>query len=226
MFIFWQINNIKLWLDFCRNKNILRSDLFELFNFEMVEIVKTFANIGLVWHEIYIEADSVRALPTIEIIWLPDMTVKESKERIRWTFRNSGIDLPKRKFVLNLAPSDTKKIWTWFDVPMAFALLLHVWSEKLYHEEKVQNSLFFGELWLDGSIKRINGLLPSVLSAKKKWRKEFFIPAENLYELEYGKYTSLATIAPSYPLISISSTEYLIGGLTFVVWGIPLSLVA
>ena len=139
----------------------------------MVEIVKTFANIWLVWHEIYIEADSVKALPTIEIIWLPDMTVKESKERIRGTFRNSWIDLPKRKFVLNLAPSDTKKIWTWFDVPMAFALLLHVWSEGLYHQEKVQNSLFFWELWLDGSIKRINGLLPSVLSAKKNDERSF-----------------------------------------------------
>ena len=156
-----------------------------IIEYEMVEIVKTFANIGLVWHEIYIEADSVKALPTIEIIWLPDMTVKESKERIRGTFRNSWIDLPKRKFVLNLAPSDTKKIWTWFDVPMAFALLLHIRPEKLYHPEKIQSSLFFWELWLDGSIKRINGLLPSVLSAKKKWWKDFFIPAENLYELEY-----------------------------------------
>ena len=52
----------------------------------------------------------MKALPTIEIIGLPDMTVKESKERIRGTFRNSGIELLKRKFVLNLAPSDTKKI--------------------------------------------------------------------------------------------------------------------
>ena len=97
---------------------------------KMVEIIKTFANIGLVWHKIYIEADSVRALPTIEIIWLPDMIIKESKECIRWTFRNLWIEMPKRKFVLNLAPSDIKKIWTWFNVPMTFALLLHIWSEK------------------------------------------------------------------------------------------------
>ena len=151
----------------------------------MVEIVKTFANIWLIGHEIYIEADSVKALPNIEIIGLPDLTIKESKERIRWTFRNSWIELPRRKFVLNLAPSDIKKIWTWFDVPMALALLLRIWSNKVYNWEKVQSSLFFGELGLDGSIKRINGLLPSVLSAKKKWWKEFFVPAENLYELEY-----------------------------------------
>jgi len=151
----------------------------------MVEIVKTFANEWLIWNEIYIEADCVKALPNIEIIWLPDLAIKESKERIRWTFRNSGIDLPKRKFVLNLAPSDTKKIWTWFDVPMALALLLRIWDGNIFHAEKIKSALFFWELGLDGCVKRINWLLPSVLSAKKKGRKEFFIPAENVYELEY-----------------------------------------
>ena len=140
----------------------------------MIEIVKTFANVGLIWHEIYIEADTVRALPNIEIIWLPDLAIKESKERIRWTFRNSWIDLPKRKFVLNLAPSDTKKIWTWFDVPMALALLLRIWEWSVSHHDKIQTSLFFWELWLDGGIKRINGLLPSVLSALR-----FFLPKSN-----------------------------------------------
>lgn len=151
----------------------------------MVDIVRTFVNEWLIWHEVYIESDSVKALPNIEIIWLPDLAIKESKERIRWTFRNSGIEMPKRKFVLNLAPSDTKKVWTWFDVPMALSLLLCIWTNKIYNEEKINTALFFWELWLDWTVKRINWLLPSVLSAKKKWRSEFFVPADNLYELEY-----------------------------------------
>lgn len=167
----------------------------------MIEIVKTFANVGLIWHEIYIEADTVRALPNIEIIWLPDLAIKESKERIRWTFRNSWIDLPKRKFVLNLAPSDTKKIWTWFDVPMALALLLRIWEWSVSHHDKIQTSLFFWELWLDGGIKRINGLLPSVLSAKKQWRTDFFIPAENLYELEYVPWINIYPLSHFQDLI-------------------------
>ena len=76
----------------------------------MVQTVKTFTNIGLIGHEIHIEVDSSKALPCIEIIGLPDAAIKEAKERIRGTFRNSSIELPKRKFILNLAPSDIKKI--------------------------------------------------------------------------------------------------------------------
>ena len=188
--------------------------------FEMVEIVKTFANIGLIWHEIYIEADSVKALPNIEIIGLPDLTVKEAKERIRWTFRNSSIEMPKRKFVLNLAPSDTKKVWTWFDVPMALALLLRIRSWQTYNIQQIQNSLFFGELWLDGSIKRINWLLPSVLSAKKKGWTQFFIPAENLYELEYVPWIKI------YPLQHFQQLfKYFCEWveLDFIIWGKDIS---
>lgn len=57
-----------------------------------------------------IEADANKALPTIEIIGLPDASVKEAKERLRASFRNLGIQLPSQKIVLNLAPSDIKKV--------------------------------------------------------------------------------------------------------------------
>jgi len=151
----------------------------------MVQFIKTFTNLGLIGHEITIEADSNKSLPWIEIIGLPDMTIKESKERMRGTFRNCGIELPNRKFILNLAPSDIKKVGTWFDLPMALSLLILTLETKLYHEESLKSGLFFWELGLDGSVRRINGLLPSVLSAKRQGRKEFFIPAENSFELEY-----------------------------------------
>ena len=152
---------------------------------DMVQIIKTFTNLGLIGHEIAIEADSTQALPTIDIIGLPDTAIKEAKERIRGTFRNCEVSLSKRKFVLNLAPSDIRKVGTSFDVPMALAILLHEVRTHLRHTEILEKSLFFGELGLDGSVKRINGLLPSVLSAKKKGRKTFFIPKDNFFELEY-----------------------------------------
>ncbi|MDR3169114.1 MAG: hypothetical protein LBU27_05120 [Candidatus Peribacteria bacterium] len=151
----------------------------------MVQIVKTFTNLGLIGHEIHIEADSSNALPTMEIIGLADIMIKEAKERIRGTFRNCNIRLPALKFILNLAPSDIRKVGTGFDMPMALSLLLLIQEGKFQHSDKVANALFFGELGLDGSVKRINGLLPCVLSAKKKGWKEFFIPKENLFELEY-----------------------------------------
>ena len=171
----------------------------------MVEIVKTFANIGLVWHEIYIEADTVKALPTIEIIWLPDMTVKESKERIRGTFRNSWIELPRRKFVLNLAPSDIKKVWTSFDLSMAVAVFILINEWRLAHISDISKFLFFGELGLDGTIKRVNGLLPSVISAIKKWYKNFVIPKDNLYELEYISWINIYPFEKFVDLIDFLS---------------------
>ena len=62
---------------------------------------------------------------------MPDAAIKEAKERIRATFRNLGISMPAKKFILNLAPSDLKKVGTRFDVPMAVALLLVIFDESV-----------------------------------------------------------------------------------------------
>lgn len=78
--------------------------------FLMITQTKTFTHLGLLGYEITIEADSNKALPTIEIIGLPDASIREAKERIRACFRNVGIQLPKRKFILNLSPSNLKKV--------------------------------------------------------------------------------------------------------------------
>ncbi|MFZ2150890.1 MAG: YifB family Mg chelatase-like AAA ATPase [Candidatus Absconditicoccaceae bacterium] len=151
----------------------------------MIQKIKTFTTLGLQGFEITVEADSNRSLPGIEIIGLPDAAIKESKERIRATFRSINLDLPKRKIILNLSPSDTKKIGTSFDLPMAIAILLLIYDGKVYNHEIINDSLFFGELGLDGGVKRVNGLLPSVISGIKKGYRQFFIPQDNIYELEY-----------------------------------------
>lgn len=149
----------------------------------MIQKMKTYANLGLKGHEIIVEADSSKSLPTIEIVGLPDAAIKESKERLRATFRNVGIPLPNRKIILNLSPSDIKKVGTSFDLPMAVAILFLIFEDKLPPLDT--EYLFFWELGLDGSIKRVNGLLPSVISAMHHGHKDFFVPEENVYELEY-----------------------------------------
>ena len=152
---------------------------------DMIWTTKTFTNVWLQWFEITVEVDSNQALPNIDIIWLPDAAIKESKERLRASFRNIWVKLPNRKFILNLSPSDIKKVGTSFDLPMAVALFVLINEGKIAHISDLHDSLFFWELWLDGSIKRVNWLLPSVISAIKKWYTKFFVPKENLYELEY-----------------------------------------
>ena len=90
----------------------------------MIHKIRTYTNIGLQGYEIVIEADSNKSLPTIEIIGLPDAAIKESRERIRGTFRHCQVELPANKIILNLAPSDIRKEGTRFDLPMAVALLM------------------------------------------------------------------------------------------------------
>jgi magnesium chelatase family protein len=157
-------------------------------------MTKTFTNLGLEGYEILVEADANKSLPGIEIIWLPDAAIKESKERLRATFRNVGIILPNKRFVLNLSPSDIRKVGTSFDLSMAVAILVLLQEWRVHHQKDLEKYLFFGELGLDGTIKRVNWLLPSVISAIKKWYKDFFVPSENLYELEYISWITI------YPL--------------------------
>ena len=109
----------------------------------MIMQTKTSTNLGLIGHEIVIEADSSKALPAIEIIGLPDASIKEAKDRIRSTFRNVGIDLPKRKFILNLSPSHLRKVGTSFDLAMAVALLGLIHEGRLNHAERMGEFLFF-----------------------------------------------------------------------------------
>lgn len=164
----------------------------------MVYCIKTYTTLWLEWYEITIEADSNRALPTIDIIWLPDAAIKEAKERIRATFRNTWLELPRRKLVLNLSPSDIRKAGTRFDLPMAVAILslMHEWN--INQSDQLSQFLFFGELWLDGGIKRVDWLLPAVISAIKNGFKTFFVPEDNAHELRYLPHITV------YPLTHFS----------------------
>ena len=151
----------------------------------MIHKIKTYTINGLIGNEITIEIGTSKSLPTIEVIGLPDAIIRESKERIRVALRNSGIEIPNRKFILNLSPSDIRKTGTSFDLPMSVALLWSIMEDKATNVSLLENGLFFGELGLDGQIKRIDGLLPMVIAAKKAGYMDFIVPSENLYELEY-----------------------------------------
>lgn len=169
----------------------------------MIHKIKTYTIQWLVWCEIIIEVDTNKALPTIEIIWLPDAVIRESKERIRSALRNSGVEIPNRKFILNLSPSDIRKSWTSFDLPLAIALLWSIIWINAYHKEYFEEWLFFGELGLDGSIKRIDWLLPMVIAAKNAGYSLFFIPAENLYELEYIHDIKICPVKTFFDLVEV-----------------------
>jgi len=153
----------------------------------MVKKVLTIANVGLEGFLVVVEADQSRALPWIEIVWLPDASVKESRERIKATFKNLWISLPPRKIILNLAPSDIKKIGTRYDLAMAVAMYLLLSDMDEGSVPWLKDTVFLWELGLDGSLRGINGVLPAIIQAYKQWIKKFVIPEENLEEAKYIK---------------------------------------
>lgn len=129
---------------------------------------------------IEVEVDINPWLPSFTIVWLPDQWVQESKERLRSALKSSTFKLPTTKITVNLAPADIKKSWPSFDLPIAVWILKNAW----YIEENdyFLNSIFVWELSLDGSLRSVASILPSVIWAMEKGFKNIFVPSENYFE--------------------------------------------
>lgn len=114
-----------------------------------------------------------------DIVGLPDVSVKEAKERVRTAIKNSGYELQSRKIIVNLAPADTKKGGSFFDLPIAVGILM---CTEVILEEIPRDIAFIGELSLDGKLNKINGILPMCIEAKKLGIKKVIVPIENAKE--------------------------------------------
>lgn len=137
------------------------------------------AVVGMESVVVTVEVDvASRALPSFQIVGLPDKAVEESKERVRSAIQNSGLDFPTHKITVNLAPADLPKEGAVYDLPIALSILLA--NESL--KAKVDDALFLGELSLDGTLRTTPGVLPMALLAKEKGFKQIFVPAVNARE--------------------------------------------
>ncbi|MBT3282729.1 YifB family Mg chelatase-like AAA ATPase [bacterium] len=128
-----------------------------------------------------IEVDLSKGLHSFTVVGLPDKAVEESRDRVSAAIKNSDYKSPKvknQKVVISLAPADIKKEGPVFDLGIALAYLLSCDDIKFDPEDK----LFLGELSLDGYLRKINGVLPIVLEAKKQGFEEVFLPYENAEE--------------------------------------------
>ncbi len=145
----------------------------------MLSIVKSMSLHGLEGYLIEVQVDVSGGLPCWEVVGLPDVSVKESKERVRTAIKNSGIELKSRRIVINLAPADTKKEGSIFDLPIAIGILI---ANKEIKNPKIENTIFIGELSLDGTINKVNGILPMCIEAVKLGIKTIILPKENAKE--------------------------------------------
>ena len=144
----------------------------------MFATVKSIGLFGMESYMIEVEADVSRGLPGFDIVGLPDVAVKEARDRVRSAIKNSGFQFPNSKITVNLAPADLKKIGSAYDLPIALALLIASAQIKV----NVNDSIFIGELSLDGRIRDVNGILAMALTAKEKGYNNFFLPGGNAGE--------------------------------------------
>lgn len=148
----------------------------------MLAKITSAAVVGLDAVPITVEVDiAAMGLPSFTIVGLPDKAVEESKERVRAALRNSGADLPPKRITVNLAPADLPKEGPAYDLPIALGILMA--SEQLTPRD-LSDSIFLGELSLDGSLRRIWGILPCALMARAQKIRNFFIPQDNVSEAQ------------------------------------------
>ncbi len=121
-----------------------------------------------------------RGLPSFTIVGLADKSVEEARERVKSAIRNSALDFPNEKIVVNLAPSDLPKEGTSFDLPIAVGILKA--SGSLDNTEDYSEKLFIGELSLTGEVKSVSGVLPMLFLVKKEKVCEIYVPVDNAYE--------------------------------------------
>ena len=143
----------------------------------MIAIVESAAYLGIHAYPVQIEVDVAFGLPQFIVVGLPDVSVKESRERVRSAIKNSGYRFPPEKITINLAPADIKKEGPAFDLPMALGILA---ATDVISAEKLSKHIFLGELALDGSLRPFKGAI--VIASSLKQDRTFVFPAQNARE--------------------------------------------
>ena len=137
------------------------------------------ALIGLDSDLVEVEADISFGLPSFTIVGLPDTAIQESRDRVRTALKNLGHSFPEYRVTVNLAPADIKKEGPAYDLPIALAVLQ---SDGKLKEEIFKESIFLGELSLEGKLRPITGALATAILAKENKIKNIFIPWQNAKE--------------------------------------------
>lgn len=150
----------------------------------MLSIIKSFGLTGITGYSVRAEIDINQGLPGYDIVGLVGTAIKESKERVRSAIKNSGLRYPTNKITINLAPADTKKEGPIYDLAIAVGILSASNQVKI---DKSKDYVFLGELSLDGTVRKINGVLPILIAAKQQGYTNIIVPYDNRNEASYLK---------------------------------------
>lgn len=135
---------------------------------------------GVSGFPVTVEVYATTGIPQLEVIGLPDASVKESRNRVSAAIVNSGFIMPVARLTINLQPADVKKEGPAFDLPMAICVMA---ASGQFSQTDFTNILLLGELSLDGSLQPVRGALPMVISASEAGIQEVILPLGNAEEV-------------------------------------------
>ncbi|MGB0638888.1 MAG: YifB family Mg chelatase-like AAA ATPase [Myxococcota bacterium] len=141
----------------------------------MAHIVHSMTLAGIDGLPVSVEVDLPRRLPATIIVGLPGNAIRESSHRVRSAIGASGKAYPKRRVVVNLAPANLPKVGTAFDLPIAIGILF---ADGQVSGEKIPDTIFMGELSLDGELRPIDGAIALAIAASEFGAKRIVLPAE------------------------------------------------
>jgi magnesium chelatase family protein len=167
----------------------------------MLARVYSCAVIGLEGVIVEVEVDTGQGLPGVTIVGLPDMAVQESRERVQAAIKNMGVEFPRKRVVVNLAPASVRKEGPAYDLPIALGVLV---MSDLLPQEAVAGALVVGELSLDGSVRHTRGVLPMAAAARQQGFRRIFVPESDAAE---------AALIPDLEVIPAPSLAALFGHL-------------
>ncbi len=148
----------------------------------MLAILKSYGLNGINGYLLKVEVDINQGLPAYDIVGLVGTSIKESKERVRSAIKNSCLQYPILKITVNMAPANTKKDGAIYDLAIALGILATSEQVKLQEAKKY---VILGELGLDGTVRKVNGVLPILISAREAGYKKIIIPYDNMKEASY-----------------------------------------
>ncbi len=163
----------------------------------MLSKILTCATYGVSAYLVEVETHIEKMIPGFVIVGLPDGAVRESRERITASIRNSNLNFPKTKITVNLAPADIKKEGSAFDLPMAIGILA---STGQVEATVLDEFMLVGELALDGTLRPVHGALPMALEVRKRKLRGIILPREN------GKEAAMVDGIQVYPMSSLKET--------------------
>lgn len=145
----------------------------------MLVRVRSGALLGVGSVPVDVEVEAAYGMPGFHLVGLAGSAVQEAKVRVLAAIRNTGIKLPQKRVVVNLAPADLRKEGTGFDLPIAAALLAGVGEVSA---DALLGLHLVGELSLSGEVKPVRGVLPLAIAARAAGARGFVCPAANALE--------------------------------------------